>query len=60
MDETRELYTLKEGQMTLKEYLIPATGRHRFEVKNLNEILYEGESYQYAKSLYERGTSMKS
>jgi hypothetical protein len=29
-------------------------------VKNLNEILYEGESYHYAKSLYERGASMKS
>jgi hypothetical protein len=53
MGETRELYTLKEGKMSLKEYLIPATGRHRFEVKNFEEVVYEGESYQYAKSLYE-------
>ena len=53
MDETRELYTLKEGKTSLKEYLIPATGRHRFEVKNCDEIVYEGESYQYAKSLYD-------
>jgi hypothetical protein len=53
MDGTRELYTLKEGKTSLKEYVIPSTGKHRFEVKNRDEILYEGESYQYAKSLYE-------
>jgi hypothetical protein len=35
MDEARELYTLKEGTAILKEYIIPATNRHLFEVKDL-------------------------
>jgi hypothetical protein len=53
MDEARELYTVKEGKATLKEYVIPATNRHRFEVKNGSRVVYEGESYQQAKSLYQ-------
>ncbi len=53
MDETRELYTLKEGTTSLKEYVIPSTGKHRFDVTKRNKLLYEGESYQHAKSLYE-------
>ena len=53
MEETRELYTLKEGTKSLKEYVIRSTGKHRFEVTNRDRILYEGESYQHAKSLYE-------
>jgi len=54
MDETRELYTLKKGTTSLKEYLIPSTNRHRFEVKDHDETLYDGESFQRAKSLYEQ------
>jgi hypothetical protein len=53
MDEARELYTVKEGKATLREYVLPATNRHRFEVKNRGRVLYEGESYQQAKSLYQ-------
>ena len=53
MDQTRELYTVKEGRATFKEYVIPATNRHRFEVKNGSRVVYEGESYQQAKSLYQ-------
>jgi hypothetical protein len=44
MDKTRELYTLKKGTTSLKEYLIPSNNRHRFEVKDHDETLYEGES----------------
>lgn len=54
MDEARELYTLKKGTTSLKEYLIPSNNRHRFEVKDHDETLYEGESFRYAKSLYEQ------
>jgi hypothetical protein len=53
MDEERELYTLKEGTATLREYVIPATNRHRFEVKSRGRVLYDGESYQEARALYE-------
>ena len=54
MDEAKELYTIKEGKVTLQEYVILATNRHRFEVKNQDQVLYEGESYQQAKSLYQK------
>jgi hypothetical protein len=54
MDEAKELYTVKEGKATLREYVILATNRHRFEVKNQDQVLYEGESYQQAKSLYQK------
>jgi hypothetical protein len=53
MNEARELYKLEEGRASFKEYVIPATNRHLFEVKNRDKILYEGESYRYAKSLYQ-------
>jgi hypothetical protein len=54
MDDTRELYTLKKGTTTLKEYLTPSNNRHRFEVKDREKTLYDGESFQQAKSLYEQ------
>ena len=53
MDETRELYTLKAGSTSLKEYLIVSNNKHCFQVANHDEILYEGESFQQAKSLYD-------
>jgi hypothetical protein len=53
MDEMRELYTVKEGKATLREYVILANNKHRFEVKNRGQVLYQGESYQQAKSLYQ-------
>lgn len=52
MIEAKELYTVKEGNVSLREYVILANNKHRFEVKNQEEVLYEGESYQQAKSLY--------
>jgi hypothetical protein len=57
MDETRELYTLKKGTTTLKEYFIPSNNRHRFEVKDREKTLYEGESFQHTKSLYKQISS---
>ncbi len=53
MDEAREIYTVKEGKATLREYVILATNSHRFEVRNGSLVAYEGESYQQAKSLYQ-------
>ena len=53
MVDEKELYTVKEGKASLREYVISATNRHRFEVKNGSRVVYEGESYQQAKSLYQ-------
>ena len=53
MDERKEIYTIEEGKASLREYVIPATNKHFFEVKSLGKALYEGESYQQAKSLYQ-------
>lgn len=52
MDATREIYTIEEGKASLREYVIPSTNKHLFEVKSRGKTLYEGESYQQAKSLY--------
>ena len=56
MDATRELYMVKEGKASLREYVICANNKHRFEVKNGSGIVYEGESYQQAKSLFQELT----
>jgi hypothetical protein len=53
MDEAREIYTVKDGEAALRECVFFATNRHRFEVRNGSQVVYEGESYQQAKSLYE-------
>lgn len=53
MNATREIYTVKEGKVSLREYVICANNKHRFEVKNGSGIVYEGESYQQAKSLFQ-------
>ena len=53
MEQTRELYTLKEGTATFKEYVVRATNKHFFEVKKRGQTLYEGESYRHAKSVYQ-------
>lgn len=52
--EMTELYTLKDGTMSLTEYLVPSTNKHCFEVKDEDEVLYDGESFQNAKSLYDQ------
>jgi len=56
MDGIREIYTVQEGNFTLREYVISATNKHRFEVKNRAKVVYEGESYQQAKSLFQKLT----
>lgn len=53
MDEAREIYTLKEGKTTLREYVVRATNKHCFEVTDGSRVVYEGESYQKAKLLYQ-------
>jgi len=59
MDAVKALYTIKEGKATLREYVILATNKHRFEVKNGNRVAYEGESYQQAKALYQELSEKK-
>ena len=59
MSEIREVYTVKEGKITLREYVICATNKHRFEVKNGSRVVYEGESYQQAKALYQKLSDKK-
>ena len=53
MDETKELYTLKEGKAFFRECVIPTTNKHLFEVKDQDQVLYQGESYRHAKALYQ-------
>ncbi len=53
MDEVEELYKLEEGKATFREYVILATNRHRFEGTSGGRVLYDGESYQEARALYE-------
>ena len=53
MNEARELYTLTEGKAILREYVMPTTNKHLFEVKDEDQILYQGESFSLARSLYQ-------
>ena len=59
MSEIREVYTVKEGRVTLREYVICSNNKHRFEVKNGKQVVYEGESYQQAKVLYQELSEKK-
>jgi nitrite reductase/ring-hydroxylating ferredoxin subunit len=59
MSEIREVYTVKEGKVTLREYVICSNNKHRFEVKNGSRVVYEGESYQQAKALYQELSEKK-
>ena len=53
MNEARELYTLKEGKAIFRECVMPTTNRHLFEVKDQDQVLYQGESFRHAKALYQ-------
>ncbi len=53
MNEAKELYTLQEGRAIMKEYVNPATNKHLFEVKDQDQVLYQGESFQRARTLYQ-------
>jgi len=53
MNEARELYTLKEGKAFFRECVVPTTNKHLFEVKDQDQVLYQGESYRHAKALYQ-------
>jgi len=52
MDRTSELL-IKNGKKCFKTYLIPSTGNIGFEVKDHDNILYNGESFEQATTLYE-------
>jgi hypothetical protein len=51
---TSEVWSIEKGGKCLRTYLIPSTGNIRFEVKDHDEVLYSGESFEQAKNLYER------
>jgi hypothetical protein len=48
-----EICSIEKGDKCLRTYLVPATGNIRFEVKDHDKILYNGESFEQAKNLYE-------
>jgi hypothetical protein len=52
MDRTSELL-IKNGKKWFKTYLNPSTGNMGFEVKDHDDILYNGESFEQATTLYE-------
>jgi hypothetical protein len=51
---TSEIWSIEKGEKCLRTYLIPSTGNIRFEVKDHDEVLYSGESFEQARNLYER------
>ena len=53
MDGTKEIYSIKNGKKCLKTYLIPSTGTMAFEVMDHDDILYNGESFEQATTVYE-------
>ena len=52
MDRTSEI-SIKNGEKCFKTYLIPSTGNVGFEVRVRDNILYNGESFEQATTLYE-------
>ena len=52
MDRTSEML-IKNGKKCFKTYLIPSTGNVGFEVRVHDNILYNGESFGRATTLYE-------
>jgi hypothetical protein len=49
-----EICSIEKGDKRLRTYLIPSTGNIRFEVKDHEKILYNGDSFQQAMNLYEQ------
>ena len=52
MDGMLEL-SVKNGRKCFRTYLIPCSGNIGFEVKDHDYILYVGESFEQATTLYE-------
>lgn len=51
--ERKEICSISNGERCLKTYLIPSTGSIGFEVKNNDDLIYMGESFQQATTVYE-------
>jgi hypothetical protein len=49
-----QICSIEKGDKYLRTYLIPSTGNIRFEVKDHDKILYNGESFRQAMNLYEQ------
>ncbi len=54
MYEARQVWSIEKDTKSLKTYLVPSTGNFRFEVKDHDEILYNGKSFERAMNLYEK------
>jgi hypothetical protein len=53
MEKAAEVFSMTKNSKSLKTYLIPSSGNWRFEVKDHERILYKGESFQKARTVYE-------
>ena len=53
MDGIREICSIINGKKSLKTYLISSAGNIAFEVRDHDEILYDGESFKEAATVYE-------
>jgi hypothetical protein len=54
MEEVAEIFSMAKDTKTLKTYFIPSSGNWRYEVKDHEKVLYKGESFQKAQSVYEQ------
>jgi hypothetical protein len=52
-DGTSEICSIESGKRCLKTFLTPSTGDIGFEVKDHDAIVYKGESFDQATTVYE-------
>jgi hypothetical protein len=53
MSKQKEVYSVSQDDKSLKMYLDPETQTYYFQVIGDGDILYTGESYDQAKTIYE-------
>jgi hypothetical protein len=53
MEEAAEVFSMTKNTKSLKTYLLPSNGNWTFEVKDRERVLYKGESFQKARTVYE-------
>jgi hypothetical protein len=53
MPKHKEVYSVQQDDTTLKMYFDPDTEGYYFQVVGDGDILYTGESYDQAKTIYE-------
>jgi hypothetical protein len=53
MEEAEEIFSMQKDTKTFKSYLFPSNGKRTFEVKDHERVVFKGESFQKARSVYE-------